>query len=84
MRVITIELKDQRVTLQRGKGKEKEILLSLPLPEDVDEEKVEEDLLKRFEREVRVAIALIHSAWPREEKEKEEMDDEEGRDQGNA
>jgi len=72
MRVITIELKDQRVTLQRGKGKEKEVLLSLPLPEEVEEEKVEEDLLSRFEREIRVAMALIHSAWPREEKGKEE------------
>jgi len=68
------------VTLQRGKDKEKEVLLSLPLPEDVDEEKVEEDLLKRFEREIRVAIALIHSAWPREERKKEEMDD--GKDSG--
>ena len=74
MRVITIELKDRRVTLLKGKGKEKEILLSLPLPEDVDEEKVEEDLLSRFEREIRVAMALIHSAWPREEKVKEETE----------
>ena len=48
--------------------------------QDVDEEKVEEDLLKRFEREIRVAIALIHSAWPREERKKEEMDD--GKDSG--
>ena len=71
MRVIQVEIKDQRVTLMKGKGKEREVLLSLPLPEDVDEEKVEEDLLKRFEREIRVAIALIHAAWPREEKGKE-------------
>ena len=75
MRVIAIELKDQRGTLQRGKGKEKEVLLSLPLPEEVEEEKVEEDLLSRFEREIRVAMALIHSAWPREEKGKEEEEE---------
>ena len=75
MRVITIELKDRRVTLMKGKGKEREVLLSLPLPEDVDEEKVEEDLLKRFEREIRVAMALIHAAWSREEKGKEETEE---------